>query len=283
MNLKEKLTYIILKLLKKIFSLLNTKLRFWVSNVITMIIYFLFPIRKRVALKNLSIAFPKWSEKKKNTTLFKCYKFFIHNLIEFLTFPSSWKEIEIIVNGESEVKESLKLNKGVIFVTGHLGSWEIMGSWIGRTFPKFTGVAIKQKNLGAHQFFIEQRELAGTRHIFKRESIKKMYNVLSSNGILGLVSDQDAKKNGIFVDFFNKPASTPKGAALFNINTNAPIIISICNQIQYNKYLIKFYPLKEDNKTIKSITQGYTSILQNNIEKFPEQYFWFHKRWKTRP
>ena len=58
-----------------------------------------------------------------------------------------------------------------------------MGSWIGRNFSKFTGVAVKQKNLGAHQFFIEQRELAGTRHIFKKESIKKMYNVLSSNGI----------------------------------------------------------------------------------------------------
>ena len=97
------------------------------------------------------------------------------------------------------------------------------------------------------------------------------------------MSDQDAKNNGVFVDFFNKPASTPKGAALFNINTNAPIIISICNQIQYNKYFIKFYPLKEDYKTVKSITQGYTSILQNNIEKFPEQYFWFHKRWKTKP
>ena len=103
-----------------------------------------------------------------------------------------------------------------------------------------------------------------------------MYNVLSSNGILGLVSDQDAKKNGIFVDFFNKPASTPKGAALFNMNTNAPIIISICNNY-YDKYIITFYPLK-DYKTVKSITQGYTSILQNNIEKFPEQYFWFHKK-----
>ena len=223
------------------------------------------------------------SEKKKSTTLFKCYKFFIHNLIEFLTFPHSWQDIEIVVNGESKVKESLKLNKGVIFVTGHLGSWEIMGSWIGRNFPKFTGIAIKQKNLGAHQFFIEQRELAGTRHIFKRESIKKMYNVLSSNGILGLVSDQDAKKNGVFVDFFSKPASTHKGAALFNMNTNAPIIVSICNQVHYDKYIITFYPLKEDYKTIKSITQGYTSILQNNIEKFPEQYFWFHKRWKTKP
>ena len=64
MNLKEKLTYIILKLLKKIFSLLNTRLRFWISNFITIIIYILFPIRKKVALKNLSVAFPKWSEKK---------------------------------------------------------------------------------------------------------------------------------------------------------------------------------------------------------------------------
>ena len=70
MNFKEKLTYIILKLLKKIFSLLNARLRFWISNFIAVIIYLLFPIRKKVALKNLGIAFPKWSEKKRKATIF---------------------------------------------------------------------------------------------------------------------------------------------------------------------------------------------------------------------
>ena len=110
-----------------------------------------------------------------------------------------------------------------------------------------------------------------------------MYNVLSSNGILGLVSDQDAKKTGIFIKFFGKKASTSKGAALFHINTNAPIIVALCNQLNYKKYNINFKPITLENKTVKNITQKYTKVLESQIIKYPEQYFWFHKRWKTKP
>ena len=64
-----------------------------------------------------------------------------------------------------------------------------------------------------------------------------MYKVLSNNGLLGLVSDQDAKSKGVFVDFFGTPASTPKGAALFHINTKAPLLLGVCFKENFKKYL----------------------------------------------
>ena len=283
MNNKDKLTYKLLSLVKIIFSYFNPKFRFYFAIIITYPIYYFFPIRKNIAEKNLNTAFPNWSKNQKKKIIFKTYQFFIHNMIEFFTFPKSWDEIKIEINGQKYIKNYLTYKKGIIFVTGHFGSWEILGSWIGRNFPLFTGIAIKQKNLGAHKFFIEQRELAGTKHILKKEPIKKMYDVLALNGILGLVSDQDAKNKGVFVNFFDKPASTSKGAALFHINTQAPIIVALCNQITYKNYCINFIPVNSKIKTIKKITQEYTRILENHIIKYPEQYFWFHKRWKTKP
>ena len=81
-----------------------------------------------------------------------------------------------------------------------------------------------------------------------------MYDVLSKNGILGLVSDQDARKSGVFIKFFGKAASTSKGAALFHLKTKAPIIVALCNQIEYNKYNINMIPVNTSNKTVKEIT-----------------------------
>ena len=165
--------------------------------------------------------------------------------------------------------------KGIIMITGHFGSWEVLGKWLGDYAELFVGIAFRQKNIGAHRFFIEQRELSNTKHIFKRESFDKMYDVLKQNGILGLVSDQDAGRRGVFVNFFGIPASTPKGVALFHVNEKSPMIFATCVQEGLLKYKIEFVPISCSEKTIKSITQEYTQILENYIRKHPEQYFWF--------
>jgi len=282
MKIKEKLTYRFLLIFKSFLSRIGANNRFWIATILSNFIYYLIPVRKKVSKKNLKIAFPLLQDKELNKIVQKTYKFFVHNLIEFCAFPTSINEIKLEIKGEKYIEKALKKSNGLILVSGHFGSWEVLGNWIGKNFPIFTGVAIKQKNLGAHKFFLEQRELSGTRHIFKKDSINKMYDVLSQNGILGLVSDQDAKRNGVFVDFFGKKASTPKGAALFHINKDSPIIVALCNQINYKNYKINFIPVNTLDKGVQEITQTYTKILEENIIKNPEQYFWFHRRWKTK-
>ena len=147
---------------------------------------------------------------------------------------------------------------------------------------KRQGVAHRQKNAGANRFFQEQRELPGTKHIFRREPLEKMYDVLTQNGILGLVSDQDAKQRGVFVNFFGVPASTPKGAALFHLKSQAPIMLGACVQTGFQRYRIELVPVIASNQNVKDITQAYTTLLEKFIRQSPEQYFWFHRRWKTK-
>ena len=282
MNKKEKLTYQLLLTFKLFLSKIGARKRFLIATILSNLIYYLIPVRKKVSKENLKIAFPLLQDKELNQIIQRTYKFFVHNLIEFCAFPTSINEIIIEVEGKNYIEEALKKNNGLILVSGHFGSWEVLGNWIGRNFPIFTGVAIKQKNLGAHKFFIEQRELSGTKHIFKKDSINKMYNVLSQNGILGLVSDQDARRSGVFVDFFGKKASTSKGAALFHINKSSPLIVALCNQNNYKSYKINFIPIDTIGKGVQEITQTYTKVLEENIIKYPNQYFWFHRRWKTK-
>ena len=281
MKVSHQCTYLILITMKKLISTLSVRNKHKLSIYLGKILFNSFKIRKGVAEKNLQKAFPNWSKKKINLTLKKTYIFFSNNLINFISFPKSWKDIQFSVSGEKVLKDSFTNGKGIIMITGHFGSWEILGKWLGDYADLFVGIAFKQKNAGAHRFFIEQRELSNTKHIFKRESFDKMYNVLQQNGILGLVSDQDAGKRGVFVNFFDIPASTPKGVALFHINKKAPMVFATCVQTELLKYKIEFIPILCEVKTIEYITQEYTQILERYIKKFPEQYFWFHRRWKT--
>lgn len=283
MKISHKATYLLLKLSKSWLSSTSKRTRRKFASQIASLLFYRLKFRKNLARKNIENAFPKWSELKIDQTLKKTYLFFSQNFIDLVCTPKSWNGIEITVNGKRALDSSIAQNRGVIFISGHFGCWEILGKWLGEYADLFTGVALKQRNRGANQFFQEQREIPGTKHIFKREPIEKMYDVLTQKGILGLVSDQDARRKGVFVNFFDTPASTPKGAALFHIRTKAPIIVGVCIRKSPSQYEIKMSTIDTSKKNIKQITQTYTSVLEKHIRKYPEQYFWFHRRWKTQP
>jgi len=109
-----------------------------------------------------------------------------------------------------------------------------------------------------------------------------MYDILADNGILALVSDQDAKRKGVFVDFFGTQASTPKGAALFHQKSGSPLVFGVCIQIALHKYRVEFVPVIPKSKSLQDIIQAYTTIIEKMVRRYPEQYFWFHRRWKTK-
>ena len=118
----------------------------------------------------------------------------------------------------------------------------------------------------------------------RKDSLEKMNRVLDDGGILGLVSDQDAKNRGVFVRFFNILSSTPKGAAQFYQHKGSVPIFGVCSKEGHNQFLIKFKPIPKGSLAdTETFTQAYTQLLENEIRIHPEQYFWWHNRWKTSP
>ena len=276
------MTYSALSVLSSILKILSVRKLHILSQNIASILFNYIPKRKNTALKNLKIAFPDKSDEWINTTLKKCYSFFTYNFLQFLAFPFDPNSIEIEVVGKKYLNNAINENSGTVLVSAHFGSWEILGYWFGINNYPLVGIAQKQKNKGANLFFEEKRQLSGTKQVYRKSSMDSLYEILNANKILGLVSDQDARGKGVFVDFFNKPASTHKGAALFHLNTNASLIFGICVQKNIGKYRVEFIPINPKKKSTEDITQLYTTIIEQSIKKYPEQYFWFHNRWKTK-
>ena len=283
MNFTDKITYHFLRVISRVIAKFSLQNQVAISQHIASILYHYIPKRKKVAIKNLKTAFPEYSDIWIQNMLKKCYKFFIYNFIQFLAFPKSTDSIKIQINGQVALDNALEKGKGVILISAHFGAWEILGHWLGVNNYPLRGVAQRQKNKGANKFFEEKRQLSGIKHIYRKVGIDVLYNILKENKILGLVSDQDAKNKGIFVNFFNTPASTHKGAAIFHLNTSAPMIFGLCIQTGFQEYKIELIPIIPVNNTIEDITKQYTLTLEKIIRKYPEQNFWFHNRWKTTP
>jgi len=283
LNFTHKITYHFLGFISNLVTKLSLRTQIIISQNIASVLYHYIPKRKNVAIKNIQTAFPKCSDIWVANTLKKCYKFFAYNFIQFLALPKSTDSIKIQINGQTALDNAIEQGKGVILISSHFGPWEILGHWLGVNNYQLRGVAHKQKNKGANRFFEEKRQLSGIKHIYRKVGMDVFYNILEEKKILGLVSDQDAKNKGIFINFFNKPASTHKGAAIFHLNTNAPMIYGICIQTGFQEYKIELIPITSVKNTIEDIIQEYTLTLERIIQKYPEQYFWFHNRWKTNP
>jgi len=284
MKLSHKITYIFLKTLSFCLKIAPQWAKNRFSNILYIVLYNLIPIRKKQVFDNLKLAFPEMPSSWYLKTAKDSYKFFINNFVQFLAFPKSFFKNNINIKGQDLLNTTLDEKKGIIFVSGHFGAWEILAAWLGHNQYPISAVATKQGNRGADRFFLELRSYFGMKHIYRKSSLDNMYGILERGEILGLVSDQDAKKRGVFVKYFGQQTSTPKGAARFYLENGAPIIFTICNQNKPNDYTIEFHPVKiAADANIESITQSYTSILEKHIRRFPEQYFWWHRRWKTKP
>ena len=246
--------------------------------------YYLLSLRKKDSLKNIATAFPEKSDSEQNMILKKTYSFFAKSFMQFLSLPKSYRYVDIEVEGQELLDGALEKGHGIILATGHFSKWEIMSAWLGYSGYPCVAVAQRQKNRGADIFFREFREITGMRIIYRKSSLKNMYRILKENKILILASDQDAKQRGVFVNFFNKPASTPKGVARFHLETGSDIFFISCYVEQNGKHKLQIQPVVPEGKsTVKSITQAFTTLLEEKVREFPEQYFWFHRRWKTMP
>jgi len=283
MTRKHRLTYTALTLISDWLRKRDPAIQYWYAHKLAQLFYNHLVIRQKEARKNIAIAFPRYSEARRELILKNSYIFFIRNTMQFLSFPKGFQNAHITVNGKEYLDKALTKKKGVILVTGHFGVWEIMLAWFGLNQYSMLVVGQKQKNSGADTFVNQLRENTGIKMIPRKSSLEFMYEALARNNILTLASDQDAKKRGIFVKFFNLPASTPKGAGRFHLEYGSPLIFVTCHLERPNNHVVDILPIPTDsNSNIASITQSFTLMLENIITAYPEQYFWFHRRWKTK-
>ena len=277
------LTYNFLVFLRFLVSSTPRKFTLCLGRVLGTFIYYIIPIRKKVAKINISIAFPKLSDKEVNKIILKSYKHYGMLLFEFIT-QNNKNIYNNIVELDNKTKKCLTDDVGKILMTAHIGNWEIMLPIISK-FKKVIGVARQQKNKGANKFIIENRSFNNVELISNKGSTRKMAKALLKNKILLLVCDQNAKSKGNKLLFFNKESSFPKGPGYFHFLTNSELIYGFCILNKDYKYELKIRNLNIEKKIeqkdelVIQINRLYIKKLEEIIIKYPEQYFWFHKKW----
>ena len=275
-----------LKLKSRLFSVLPRFLSLFLGRGLGLFLYFIVPLRKRVALINLKVAFPEKTNYERKQILKKCYMHFGMLVSEFLRLPKLNKSnISNIIKLDFNTKKLLGNNRPSIIMTGHFGNWEMFLPVLGYNNYKVSGVAQVQKNKAGQKFFSWLRECPNTNIILKKSSIKSISDTLDNQNHLILISDQYAGSKGTENIFFNHLTSTPKGAAIFHSKKNVPIILIFIfmntdySYSIYSKELISKNEKGNQKLDIADINQIYNKELEKIIVQNPEQYFWFHKKW----
>jgi len=249
-------------------------------------------IRRKVVFTNLALAFPDWTHDQRRRVARQSYRNAGRTLAEYILLPSLRPgQLEQIVEqveglGYADLVEAGR--KPVIVLTGHIGNWELMGAHFARMGYSLKVFAKPLHNPRIESALLHTRRSLGLDVLYTGEGLKPAVRHLREGGILVFLADQDARKAGVAISFFGKPASTALGPAVFAQLTRAPIVPVFAIRVGTSRHrFVIFPPIQpltglDRNAALEQLTRSHVEALESIIRQHPEQYFWFHRRWTTR-
>jgi len=258
---------------------------------------FLFVLRpglRRVAVINLKIAFPDWNDAKRKQVIRGMVRQIGWMGGEFSQFPKyTHEKIEEIVqlDGLENFLAAERRGKGVLFLTGHVGAWELAPFAQARYGHPLHFLARAVENPRVDTLVNSYRTMCGNRAIEKNQSARAVLRALGEGGTVGILADVNTiREQGAFVDFFGVPACTTTGIARMALHTDAAVVPGyILWDPQIGKYRLRLEPAVDLvrsgdlERDVLENTARFTKLIENVVRAHPEQWVWLHKRWKTRP
>lgn len=262
-----------------------------VSNFLARLVFDKLKFRREVALSNVKIAFPERSaEEQEDIARGSCQHFILMIMEVIKSIGWSRDRIETVV----EVPDYERVRKvgakdgGAIIMTGHFGNWEVGVMRVTHNFwHEPFAIQQRQSNPYVDKSIRRFRERLGAGLIYSRGAMREGLAELKRGHALALLSDQDGGKRGVFVPFFGKMASTPIGSALLHLRSGKPIYFYSCVRVAPMKYRMDLEEIQvstdgEVNEAnLTKVTKESIAMLEKYVRKYPRQYLWMHKRWKT--
>jgi KDO2-lipid IV(A) lauroyltransferase len=254
----------------------------------------LLPKLQRTAQLNLRLAFPDWDDTQRATVIRGMLRHLGWMAAEFARFPRYTRDNiaeTILLDGHENFLEGQRRGKGVLYLTGHIGAWELSSFAHALYGFPLHYMARPLDNARVDALVNRHRCLSGNRPIFKNESARTLLKILHNSGTVGILADQNTMPGeGMFVDFFGKQASTTTGIARVALHTDAAVVpgYAVWDAL-LGKYKLRFEPPLELARTgdiehdVLMNTQKFTKVIEEIIRKYPEQWVWVHARWKARP
>jgi len=289
-SVRHRLEFLGVLILALPFYLLPRRPAIFFGNVLGWCVAHFLPIRRQVVRENLSRAFPEKTPREIRTLTTRTYMHFGKVAAEFAR-QDRYTPVNLgqFVRTENRdiLDQAIDQQQGVVLLLGHFGNWELFAYWLGVSGYTPHAIHRTQENPLVDGFISAKRKSAQLRMIPSSDSVRGMLSALDEGNLLMILADQDARGKGTFVDFFDIPSSTFRGAAVFAQRQQCPIILAFPILEQDGTYRFIFeelqYHINSSQESVQYILQQYMSRLQYYVKQYPEQYFWFHRRWKTQP
>lgn len=267
----------------------------FLANLVGNIAYYIVADARTKARRNLTMCFPKKTKQEINEIVKTVFKYQAKNFFELVNFPKmSDKFFDSVGNMEQEqidiFNKLLSRKKGLLALSGHLGNWEILAAGVAKVFP-LNVIARKIYIEELNNMLVSYRNMKNVKVILRSElsSARKMLKALRNNEVIAMLIDQDTSVQSVFVDFFGKPASTPLGLASIALKVGAPVILAVDKRLPNgtHKFVISDEIIPPEttgdfDTDVKNFTAKLTKCLEDFIRENPEQWVWFHERWKTK-
>ncbi len=264
----------------------------WLGDILGRIAFDLLRIRRRVTVANLRTHFDCDRTGPGAVTLGRrAYVNFGRAIAEFARIACidvPYIRSHIRMEGLTHLDRALEKGKGGVLVTGHFGSWELMGCALVQLGYPLTFVVGVQRNRLVQSLMNRLRGECGIR-VIEPTSLLQTARVLRDNRFIAMLSDQDAGRSGVFVDFLGEPASTHAGAARLALLTGAPLITGFMIRTGLTRHRIVIEePIHVDRsmkatESVRRLTQAYTASIEAYVRRHPDHWLWAHRRWKTGP
>jgi KDO2-lipid IV(A) lauroyltransferase len=252
-----------------------------------------FRIRAGRVERTIRACFPEFDEARVRQVARDSYRGLGRVAIESIVLSRASRE-EVLAafvepHGFDVLERAFAQGKGVILVAGHLGNWELSAAYMTARGLPIDAIAMHMANPLSDGFFQRTRERFGTRVIFDDQAVRAIPRALKDGRGVGFLSDQSAKGlASTFIPFFGRPARTPRGAAVFALRSDLPMVFVVALRQPDGRYQAHFeaVPLArtgDRDADVDATVLRYTQVLERLVREHPEQYFWQHRRWKGQP
>jgi KDO2-lipid IV(A) lauroyltransferase len=242
-----------------------------------------------VARENAAAAFPEWSASEVRDLVVRNFEHIGMTAAEFLGLgATSAEEVRTRVRfeGARHLEAARALGKGVFLLSGHVGNWELAGVALAAQGYPVAAVGKRLSNAAVDRRVIELRQRFGSRIIPHRLAVGQVLRGLGRGELIGFLMDQRPRRNeAVESRFFGRPVATNHGLALLALKTGAPVV-PVFDERTAEGHVLRFHPALEPPPAgdregrVRSYTEAFDAVLEAEVRRRPEQWFWVHRRWR---
>jgi KDO2-lipid IV(A) lauroyltransferase len=265
----------------------------WVGRRLGDLLYLALPGRRRVALANLEHAFPELTPRERRRLGRRAGQhvgLVVMELCAMLGRPLDHLLARITVDGREHLDGVMASHGRALMLTGHLGNWEILSA-AHRLAPYSLAVVVRPLDVGSLNALAERLRLkTGVELIAKRQALRPVLAALARGGMVAILLDQNAsRREGVFVPFFGRLASTSRSLGVLSVRSGVPIVPIFARREAGGRHRVIIWPplvppaTNDREKATVELTARCTATIEAAIRQAPEQWLWMHGRWRTRP